>query len=84
MFFGADVGETLMRAVSQALIELSDGISGQEGSTRGVLMSVHLGQKITFTQFEKPFKWGQELVLGIDARLETLGPKSQKKSTQVW
>lgn len=84
MFFGVDVRETLTRAVSQALTGLSDGISGQEGSTYGVLMSVHLGQKITFTQFKKPFKWGQEFVLGIEVRLETLGPRSQKKSTQVW
>lgn len=52
MFFGADAGETLTPAVSQALTGLSDGISGQEGSTHGVLMSMHLGQKITFTQSE--------------------------------
>lgn len=84
MFFGVNVGETLMRAVSRAFTGLSDGISGQEGSTHGVLMSVHLRQKITFTQFEKPFKWGQELVLGIEVRLKTLGSKTQKKSTQVW
>lgn len=56
VFFGADVGETLMKAVSQALTGLSAGISGQEGSTHGVLMSTHLGQEITFTPFERPFK----------------------------
>lgn len=56
--FGADVVEILMRAVSQALTGCSDGISSQEGSTHGVLMLTHLGQKITFTSFEKPFKWG--------------------------
>lgn len=65
--FGADVGETLTRAISQALSECSDGISGQEGSTHGVLMSTHLGQKITFTPFESPFKWGQEFISGIRA-----------------
>lgn len=66
MFFGADVGETLMRTVIQALTVLSDGISGQEESIHGVLMPTHLGQKIAFTQFERPFKWGQELVSGIE------------------
>lgn len=65
MFFGADVGETLTRAVSQALTGLCDGISGQEGNTPGVSMPTHLGQKIAFTQFERPFKWVQELVSGI-------------------
>lgn len=63
--FGADVVETLMRAVSQDLTGCSDGISGWEGSTHGVLMSTHLGQKITFTSFERPFKWGQEFITGI-------------------
>lgn len=53
MVLGADVEETLLRAVSQALTGLSDGISGQEGSTHGVLMTTHLGQKITFTQSER-------------------------------
>ena len=53
MFLGADVEETLLRAVSQALTGLSDGISGQEGSTPGVLMTTQLGQKITFTQSER-------------------------------
>lgn len=43
MFFGADVGETLTRAVSQTLTGLSDGISGQEGRTHGVLMPALLG-----------------------------------------
>lgn len=57
--------ETLTRAVSQALTGRSDGISGQEGSTHGVLMSAHLGQKITFTSFERPFKWGQKFISGI-------------------
>lgn len=66
MFFGADVGETLMRAGSQAFTGLSDGSSGQEGSTHGVLMSTHLGQKITFTRFERPFKWGQEFIQGLE------------------
>lgn len=58
--FGGDAGGTLMRAADQALTGLSDGISGQEGSTRGVLMSVHLGEKAIFT-----LKWGQGLVSGI-------------------
>lgn len=58
-----DIQENLIKAVSQALTGLSDGISGPEGSTHDVLMSRRLGQ-ITFTQSEKAFKWSQELVSG--------------------
>lgn len=54
-----------MRAASQALTGLSDGISGQEGSARGVEMSSRLGQKTIFTQSDKPLKCGQELVSGM-------------------
>lgn len=56
-----------MRAASQALTlpKLSDGISGQEGSTHSVQMSTHLGQKAIFTQSDGPLKWGQEFISGI-------------------
>lgn len=65
MFVGGGAGETLTKAVSQALTGLADGISGQEGSTHGVSMSTHLGQKITFTWSERLSSWGQEFVSGI-------------------
>ena len=82
---GADARETLMGAVSQALTGLSDGISGQEGSTQGVLMTTHLGQKLTFTQTERLSSGARSWFQGLGwSEVRGSGAKKSDEISSVW